>query len=75
MQENSCLKLPQISNQLWCLKNEQHLNMDKNFDHPMSLSKSKCWFIFHITVAYGTASFKKCKQLFEYQHLQLPRDI
>ncbi len=28
MQENSCLKLPQISNQLWCLKNEQHLNID-----------------------------------------------
>jgi hypothetical protein len=28
MQENSCPKLPQISNQLWCLKNEQHLNMD-----------------------------------------------
>ncbi len=26
----------------WCLKNEQHLNMDKNFDHQMSLSKSKC---------------------------------
>jgi hypothetical protein len=26
--ENSCVKLPQISNQLWCLKNEQHLNMD-----------------------------------------------
>jgi hypothetical protein len=25
---NSSLKLPQISNQLWHLKNEQHLNMD-----------------------------------------------
>jgi hypothetical protein len=37
MQENSCLKLPQISNQLWCSKNEQHLNMDLYFDHQMSL--------------------------------------
>ncbi len=44
MQENSCLKLPQISNQLWGCKNEQHLNMDQNFDHKMSLSKSKCWY-------------------------------
>ncbi len=47
MQENSCLKLPQISNQLWCLKNEQHLNninMDQNFEHQMSLSKSKCLY-------------------------------
>jgi hypothetical protein len=25
-------------------KNEQHLNMDSNFDHQMSLSKSKCWY-------------------------------
>ncbi len=24
----------QISNQLWCLKNEQHLTLDSNFDHP-----------------------------------------
>jgi hypothetical protein len=39
--ENSCLKLPQISNQLWRLKIERHLNMDYNFDHQMSLSKSK----------------------------------
>ncbi len=30
-----------ISNHLWCLKNEQHLEMDKNFDHQMFLSKSK----------------------------------
>ncbi len=44
MQENSCLKLPQISNQLWCLKNEQYLNMDKNFAHQMSLSKGKCLY-------------------------------
>ncbi len=44
MQENSCLKPPQISNQLWCFKNEQYLNMDKNFDHQMSLSKSKCLY-------------------------------
>jgi hypothetical protein len=26
------------------LKNEQHLNIDYNFDHQMSLSKSKCWY-------------------------------
>ncbi len=44
MQENSCLKLPQISNQLCCLKNEQHFNTDQNFDHQMSLSKSKCLY-------------------------------
>jgi hypothetical protein len=25
---NAGKQLPQISNQLWCLKNEQHLNMD-----------------------------------------------
>ena len=25
-------------------KNEQHLNMDQNFDHQMSLSKSKCLY-------------------------------
>ncbi len=25
------------------LKNEQHLNVDQNFDPQMSLSKSKCW--------------------------------
>ncbi len=24
-------------------KNELHLNIDLNFDHQMSLSKSKCW--------------------------------
>ncbi len=46
-QENSCLKLPQISNQLWCLKNEQHLNMDQNFDHQMSPIKSKCWYSYN----------------------------
>ncbi len=44
MQENSCLKLPQISNQLWCLKNELNLNMDFSFDHQMSLRKSKCLY-------------------------------
>ena len=26
-------------------------------------------------IDYGTAHFKKCKQLFEYQHLSLLRDI
>ncbi len=24
--------------------NEQHLNIDKNFDYQMSLSKRKCWY-------------------------------
>jgi len=47
MQENSCLKPTQISYQLWCLKNEQHLIMDKNFDHQMSLSKGKRTTIYH----------------------------
>ncbi len=44
MQENNCLKLPQMSNEHWCWKNEQHLNIDYNFDHQMSLSKIKCWY-------------------------------
>ncbi len=25
-------------------KNEQNLNIGKNFDHQISLSKSKCWY-------------------------------
>ncbi len=25
-------------------KNKQHVNMDFNFDHQMSLSESKCWY-------------------------------
>ena len=41
---NNCLKLPQMSNKHWCWKNEQHLNINDNFDHQMSLSKSKCWY-------------------------------
>ncbi len=45
MQENSSLQVPQISNQLWCLKNEHNLNMDQNFNHQMSLSKSKCLYL------------------------------
>jgi hypothetical protein len=27
-----------------CRKKEQHLNTDWNFDHQMSLSKSKSWY-------------------------------
>ncbi len=42
MQENNSFKLPQMSNYLWCWKNEQHLNMDYNLYHQMSLSKSEC---------------------------------
>jgi hypothetical protein len=33
-----------MSNLHWCWINEQHLNIDKIFDHQMSLSKSKCWY-------------------------------
>ncbi len=47
MREKSSLELPQISNELWCLKNGQHLNMDKNFDHRMSLNKSKCLYSYN----------------------------
>ncbi len=35
----NCLKLPQMSNECLCWKNEIHLNIDLNFDHQMSLSK------------------------------------
>jgi hypothetical protein len=44
MQENNCLKLPQMSSLDWCWKNEQHLNIYYNFYHQMSLRKSKCWY-------------------------------
>ncbi len=33
-----------MSNKHWCQNNEQHLNIDDNLDHQMSLSKSKCWY-------------------------------
>ncbi len=44
MQENNYLKLPQMSNKHWCWKNEQHLNIEYNFYHQMSLSNSNCWY-------------------------------
>ncbi len=44
MQENSCFKLLQMSNYHWLWKNEQHLNIDYNFDHQMPLRKSKCLY-------------------------------
>jgi len=44
MQENNSLKLPQLSKYHWCWKNELHINKYLNFDHQMSLSKSKCWY-------------------------------
>ncbi len=47
MQENNCLKLSQISNQLWFRKYEQHLVIEYNFYRQMSLSKSKCWYSNH----------------------------
>ncbi len=34
----------------WCGKIEQYLNKDYNFDHQMSLSKSKCWYSNNRTV-------------------------
>ncbi len=40
MQKNNCFTLPQMSNKHWRWKNELHLNVDLNFDHQMSLSKS-----------------------------------
>ncbi len=43
MKENSCLKLPQMSN-TGVEKNELHSNIDLSFDHQMSLCKSKCWY-------------------------------
>ncbi len=63
MQENSCLKLPQISNQLWSLKNEPR--QDQNLGHQMSLSKSKCWYsnnclhFLKCTVPLSLSSLKK----------------
>jgi hypothetical protein len=44
MQENNTLKLPQMCNQQWCLKNELQLNRNQNLDNKMSLSQSKCWY-------------------------------
>jgi hypothetical protein len=44
-QENSRLKLTQMSNKHWCWKNELDSNINLNFDPQMSLSKSKCWYL------------------------------
>ncbi len=51
MQENRSYRLPQMSYKHWCWKNELHLNIGENFDHQMSLSKSKRWYsnIVHIS--------------------------
>ncbi len=36
MQENHCLKLPQMSNKYWCGENEQHLDILANqAKHPL----------------------------------------
>ncbi len=43
MQENNCIKLPQMSNEHLCWKYE-HLNVYESFDHQMSLSEIKCWY-------------------------------
>ncbi len=70
IQENNCLRLPRMFNFIKCWKNRQHRNEDRNFDHQMSLRKRKFWYSNN-----GTVHFTKCKQLFEYQHLLLLRDI
>jgi hypothetical protein len=36
------------------VKNGQHLNMDFNFDHQMSLSKSECWYSNNCLHFYST---------------------
>ena len=37
MLENNCLELPQMPNYYWCRKNEEHLNIDSNFDHQITV--------------------------------------
>ncbi len=63
MKENNFLKLPQMPNLRWCRKNEQHLNTDQNFDHQMSLSKSKCWYSNKCLKVHRSidASVEKCQ--------------
>ncbi len=49
-------------------KNEQHLNIDYNFYHKMSLSKSKCWYsnnCFHFLKCADP--FKTVKSFFTIQ--------
>ncbi len=45
MQENNCLKLPQMSNSHWCWKNEQHLKCKLEF-WPPDVSKLKAILVF-----------------------------
>jgi hypothetical protein len=42
------------------VKNEQHLNKDKNFDHEMSISKKKCLY------SYNCLQFLKRAVPFEF---------
>ncbi len=48
-----------------CWKNEQHLNMDYNFDHQMSLSKSKCFKFLKCAVPLNENAQNSCFTLFE----------
>jgi hypothetical protein len=43
MQENSCLKLPQMSENSG-VENNKQLNIYYSFNQQMSLSKSKFWY-------------------------------
>jgi hypothetical protein len=44
---------------------------DMTFTPPMACTI----YTLRSSICYGTTHFKKCKQLFEYQHLLLLRDI
>jgi hypothetical protein len=44
MQENSCLKLPQISKSTLVLKKWTTFKYGLHFDHHISPSQSKCWY-------------------------------
>jgi hypothetical protein len=55
MQENNCLKLPQMSNYHSRWKNEQHVNIDYDFDNLMYLSKKE-----NLVFQQLFTSFKVC---------------
>ncbi len=70
MQENNCLELPQIdTNWHWCWKKEQHLNIDKNFDHQMSLSNSK--YCVNVQAYLGAAKLEWCWKALYFSSLAL----
>jgi len=64
--------LTQFFNELSCWKNELPLNIDWDFDHQMSLSKSKCWYsrnCLHFFKACFPLTFD---QMTQYQTLVKP---